>query len=70
MVFGWNLGGAEIQDLSQLLSDAAPSQLEKGSIVLFQEHARGVQGWSVESHKQWTLVTHRHSHTMRDYVLV
>ncbi|CAE7349607.1 RTase [Symbiodinium sp. CCMP2592] len=64
-VLGWNLGGVEVQDLSQALDDAAPSQLEKGSIVLYQEAARGDAGWTVDAQKQWTLVTHRHSHAWR-----
>eukprot|EP00439_Symbiodinium_sp_Y106_P024669 s5535_g3.t1 len=64
-MFGWNLGGVEVQDLPQTLMDAAPQQLEKSSLILLQEYQRGVQGWAVEKQGQWTLVTHRHASVWR-----
>ncbi|CAE7487330.1 jockey\pol [Symbiodinium sp. CCMP2592] len=55
----------EVQDLPQLISDAAPSQLEKGSLVVFQEFARQEPGWSVATQRSWTVLSHRHACSWR-----
>ncbi|CAE7281359.1 R1A1-element\ORF2 [Symbiodinium sp. CCMP2592] len=64
-VLGWNLGGVEVQDLPRTIADAAPLRMEKDSLLLLQEYPRGVQGWAVEKHGSWTVVTHRHGEAWR-----
>ena len=58
-VCGWNLGGADVQDLTAALREGTGRALGKRDVALVQEYPRSKAGWSTEHVAGLRLLTFR-----------
>ena len=58
-VFGWNIGGCDMSDLTSSIREAAKASLDPLSLIALQELPRAEEGWSSEKHGGFEILSFR-----------
>ncbi|CAE7037043.1 unnamed protein product [Symbiodinium sp. CCMP2592] len=65
VVWGWNVGGAELASLPKAVRDSSRRALEKDDLVLLQEVPREGKGWSHQDLAGRRVISHREERQWR-----
>ena len=58
-IFGWNVGGAALDDMPRIAREAALRDLPDDDLMLLQELPRSACGWCSKTFGSWKMIGHR-----------